>query len=56
MLASSGVDEKTEGHRAPVPPTVRRRLYLYLLPLIGSPFLLLMSALIILPSKWFALH
>jgi hypothetical protein len=56
MLASSGVDERTAGRRAPVPPTVRRRLYLYLLPLIGSPFLLLMAALIIVPSRWFALH
>jgi len=56
MLASSGVDEKAKGRRAPVPRAVRRRFYLYLLPLIGSPFLLLMAALIILPSKWFALH
>jgi hypothetical protein len=51
-----GVDEKARESRAPLPPATRRRLYLYLLPLIGSPILLLTAALLILPSQWFALR
>jgi hypothetical protein len=56
MVASSGVDERTGEHRPPVPAATRRRLYLYLLPLVASPFVLLTAALLILPSEWFALH
>jgi hypothetical protein len=56
MVASSGVDERTGVPRAPVPAAIRLRLYLYLLPLIGTPFLLLTAAILILPSQWFALH
>lgn len=56
MFASSGVDGKTGERRAPVPTAIRLRLYFYLLPLIGAPFLLLAAAVLILPSQWFALH
>jgi hypothetical protein len=56
MVASSGVDERTGERRSPVPPATRRRLYLYLLPLVGTPFLLLTAALLILPSQWYALR
>ena len=56
MAGLSAVDERTRVSRPPLPPATRRRLYLYLLPLIGSPFLLLTAALLILPSQWFALR
>jgi hypothetical protein len=56
MIASSGVDEIASEGPAPVSPAQRRRLYLYLLLPIGSPFLLLAAALLILPSQWFALR
>jgi hypothetical protein len=56
MFASSGVDEKRGERRPPVSTATRLRLYLYLLPLIGTPFLLLVAAVLILPSQWFALH
>jgi hypothetical protein len=56
MVVSSGVDKRIGERRAPVPAAIRLRLYLYLLPLIGSPFLLLTAALFVLPSQWFALH
>lgn len=56
MIASSGVDEiASEGHQ-PISSSRRRRLYLYLLLPISSPFLLLAAALLILPSQWFALR
>jgi hypothetical protein len=56
MVASSAVDDGTRERRSPLPPATRRRLYLYLLPLVGCPFLLLAAALLILPSQWFALR
>lgn len=56
MVASSEVDEGATDRSSPLPPATRRRLYLYILPLVGCPFLLLTAALVILPSQWFALH
>jgi hypothetical protein len=56
MIESSDVDEVTDEDHAPVSPQKRRRLYLYLLLPIASPFLLLAAAVLILPSQWFALR
>jgi hypothetical protein len=56
MIASAGVDEIASEARPPVALAQRRRLVLYLLLPIASPFLLLAAALLILPSQWFALR
>jgi hypothetical protein len=56
MIASSGVDEDASEGLPPVSLAQRHRLFLYLMLPIGSPFLLLATALLILPSHWFALR
>jgi hypothetical protein len=46
------------GSRDPNPPIAlsNRRLYLYLLPIVACPLLLLASAFLVLPTQWFALR
>jgi hypothetical protein len=56
MVASSDVDGIANEGLPPGSLGQRSRLLLYLLLLIGSPFLLLAGALLILPSQWFALR
>jgi hypothetical protein len=42
--------------RHPIPRDQRRHLYLYLLPMIVVPVLLLLAAFWIVPTRWFTLH
>jgi hypothetical protein len=56
MLAPTGVQDTAREKRSPVERATRRRLYLYLLPLVASPALLLAAAVFVIPSQWFALR
>ena len=40
----------------PIPPPQRRHLYLYLLPMVLFPILLIFAAFLIVPTRWFTLH
>jgi hypothetical protein len=56
MVALTGVHDTGGEESAPIPPATRRRLYLYLLPLVAGPVLLFVAALLIIPTQWFALR
>ena len=50
------VEQAAPAIAAPSSTPLQRRLYLYLLPMVLCPILLLAAAFVIVPSAWFTLH